>query len=70
MGIDDHIRLHPALGERHVDHRPLLRTDALLPMSRGELVADDGRTGDPEGDVYLLKLGVPCVRAYTEAFTL
>ena len=28
--VNDHVRLHPALGERHIHSRPFLRTNALL----------------------------------------
>ncbi|KAJ6261125.1 LOW QUALITY PROTEIN: hypothetical protein Dda_3790 [Drechslerella dactyloides] len=48
--VDDDVRLYAGLREGHVDGRPLLRADALLPVSRGELVADDRRPRDPELD--------------------
>ena len=41
MRVDDDIRLHAALAERHVDHGELLRTDSLLSMSGRELVTND-----------------------------
>ena len=64
MGVDDDVGLHAALRERHVDHRPLLRADTLLTVTRGELVADDGCTRDAQGDMDLLQLLVSCVAAY------
>jgi hypothetical protein len=52
--VDDDVRLHARLGEGHVDGGVLLRADSLLSVTGGELVTDDGRTGDAELDVELL----------------
>lgn len=59
--VDDNIRLHTALAERHVNRREFLRTYTLLTVSGRELVTDDGRTGDTEFDVNLLELGVSSI---------
>ena len=64
--VDDHVRLDPALAERHVDGGPLLRAHALLAVPRGKLVADDGGAGDPQRDVDLLELGVARVGSCTD----
>ena len=56
MRVDDYIRLHTTLGERHVDHRPLLGANTLLTVPRRELVTNDGCTRDTQGDVDLLEL--------------
>ena len=52
--VDDHVGLHAALGERHVNGRPLLRANTLLSMPRGEFVSDDRGTGDAQCDVDFL----------------
>lgn len=54
MWVDDHVRLHSAFRKRHVNGGPFLRTDTLLPVSRRELVSNNGRTWDTQSDLYLL----------------
>lgn len=61
--VDNNIRLHTALAERHVNRGEFLRTYTLLTVSGRELVTDDGRTGDTEFDVDLLELGVTSIGA-------
>jgi hypothetical protein len=53
MGIDDNIRLNAAFAEGHVDCWPLLGTNTLLTMPRGELITDDGRASYPDTDMEL-----------------
>ena len=48
MRVDDDVRGESALGEGHVNQGPFLRAHALLTVSGGELVTDDGIAGDPE----------------------
>jgi len=50
VGIEDDVRNESTLREGHVLSRPELREDALLTVSRGELVADDGRSSEPHND--------------------
>ena len=67
MRVDDDIGLHATLRERHVNHRPLLRADTFLTVPRRELVTDDGRTGDAQGDMDLLQLLVSRIATYVRA---
>lgn len=66
--VDDHVGLHAALAERHINRRPLLRADTLLPVARGELVADNRRPCYPKRDVHFLQLAIAVVITYENQY--
>ena len=68
--VDDHVRLHPALRKWHIHRWPFLRTDALLTVSRRELVAYNRRTGDTKRDVYFLQFRVASVAPWRRNISL
>lgn len=59
--VDDYVWLHAALAEGHVDSWPFLGTNTLLAVSRRELVANDRRTRNTEGDLDFLGFTFPGV---------
>jgi len=61
MGIYYNVRLNATFTEGHINRRPLLRAYALLAMSRGELVTNYRAPWYPNGNVYLLRLGVASI---------
>ena len=58
MGVDDDIRRHSRLRERHVFGGPQDGHDALLPVPRGELVPDDRVSLEAKRYAYAGKRGL------------
>lgn len=64
MGIDDNVRLNPAFTEWHIDSRPFLRTDTLLPVTGREFIANDRGSRYSEGDLNFLQLRIPGITTW------
>ena len=64
MRVDDYIRLHSTLGERHIDHGPLLGANTFLTVPRRELVTNDRSTSDTQSDVNFLELRISGIATY------
>lgn len=62
--VDDDIGLHPALGEGHVDSRPLLGANTLLTVSRGELVTNRRGTRNSDLDMNFLRRSIARIVTY------